>query len=75
MEEILVISDEVTIMRGGKSVGMWPACELTTDLMIRRMVSRNLTRRFPPRENVPGDTFCGWRACQPESAFFPERFL
>lgn len=56
MEEILEISDEVTIMRDGKAVGTWPAAELTTDLIIRRMVGRDLTHRFPPRENVPGET-------------------
>ncbi len=56
MEEILAISDEVTIMRDGKGVGTWPAAELTTDLIIRRMVGRDLTHRFPPRENVPGES-------------------
>jgi methyl-galactoside transport system ATP-binding protein len=56
MEEILAISDEVTIMRDGRSVGTWPARELTTDLIIRRMVGRDLTHRFPPRANVPGET-------------------
>ena len=56
MEEILGISDEVTIMRDGRSVGTWPATELTTDLIIKRMVGRDLTHRFPPRENVPADT-------------------
>ena len=55
MEEILDISDEVTIMRDGKGVGTWPAAELTTDLIIRRMVGRDLTNRFPPRHNVPGE--------------------
>ena len=55
MEEILEISDEVTIMRDGKSVGTWPAAELTTDLIINRMVGRDLTHRFPPRDNVPGE--------------------
>ncbi len=57
MEEILEISDEVTIMRDGKSVGTWPAGELTTDLIINRMVGRDLTHRFPPRENVPGEVY------------------
>src|SRR6185369_6508630 len=54
MEEILQISDEVTIMRDGKGVGTYPAAELTTDLIINRMVGRDLTHRFPPRSNVPG---------------------
>ena len=55
MEEILEIADEVTIMRDGKGVGTWPASELTTELIINRMVGRDLTNRFPPRSNVPGE--------------------
>lgn len=55
MEEILRISDDVTIMRDGKLIGTWPAHELTTDLIITRMVGRDLTQRFPQRSNVPGD--------------------
>ncbi|MEX3617309.1 sugar ABC transporter ATP-binding protein [Paenibacillus glucanolyticus] len=56
MEEILRISDDVTIMRDGKYVGTWQAGELTTDLIITRMVGRDLTERYPERTNVPGDT-------------------
>jgi methyl-galactoside transport system ATP-binding protein len=55
MEEILRISDDVTIMRDGKYIGTWAAAELTTDMIISRMVGRDLTQRFPPRENRPGD--------------------
>jgi methyl-galactoside transport system ATP-binding protein len=55
MEEILKISDEVTIMRDGRRVGTWPAGELTEDLIIRNMVGRDLTHRFPERHNVPGE--------------------
>jgi len=56
MEEILRISDDVTIMRDGTKIGTWPASELTTDLIISRMVGRDLTQRFPPRYNVPEGT-------------------
>ena len=56
MEEILAIADEVTIMRDGKRVGTYAAGELTTDLIIKRMVGRDLTHRFPPRDRVLGDT-------------------
>jgi len=55
MEEILEISDEITIMRDGKIIGTWKASEITTDLMISKMVGRDLTNRFPERKNVPGD--------------------
>jgi methyl-galactoside transport system ATP-binding protein len=54
MEEILKICDEVTIMRDGKLVGSWKASELTTDLMINKMVGRELTDRFPPKDTKPG---------------------
>lgn len=56
IEEILRIADEVTIMRDGKSVGTWPASELTNDLIISRMVGRDLTNRFPERNNKPAET-------------------
>jgi len=55
IEEILQIADEVTILRDGKKVGVWPASELTTDLIISRMVGRELTDRFPPRVSKPSD--------------------
>ncbi|MBW7475983.1 sugar ABC transporter ATP-binding protein [Paenibacillus oenotherae] len=55
MEEILRISDDVTIMRDGKLIGTWPAEEMTTDIIITRMVGRDLTQRFPERSNVPGE--------------------
>ncbi len=55
MEEILRISDRVTIMRDGKTVASHPAKELTMDKIIRLMVGRELTRRFPEKTNRPGD--------------------
>ena len=55
MDEILRISDEVTILRDGKCIGTWPANELTTDLIITRMVGRHITNLFPPKENAPGE--------------------
>lgn len=55
MEEILRISDEVTIMRDGQWIATEHASELTTDKIIKLMVGRDLTERFPPKTNVPGD--------------------
>ncbi len=55
MEEILRISDDVTIMRDGQWVATRPAAELTMDEIIRLMVGRELTNRFPPKENTPGE--------------------
>ena len=55
MDEILRISDEVTIMRDGKYIGTWDAKDLTTDKIITQMVGRELTNLYPERENVPGE--------------------
>lgn len=55
MEEILRIADEVTIMRDGQKVGTWDASELTTDLIIQKMVGRDMTNRFPDRAHKPSD--------------------
>jgi len=55
MDEILRISDEVTIMRDGQYIGTWNANELTTDMIISKMVGRELTNLYPPTDNVPGE--------------------
>ena len=55
MDEILRISDEVTIMRDGQYIGTWSAKELTTDMIITKMVGRELSNLYPPRSNVPGE--------------------
>ncbi|MCI8803336.1 MAG: sugar ABC transporter ATP-binding protein [Oscillibacter sp.] len=55
MDEILRISDEVTIMRDGQYIGTWDAKGLTTDFIITKMVGRELSNLFPKRENVPGE--------------------
>lgn len=55
MDEILKISDDVTIMRDGKYVGTWAASELTTDKIISRMVGRDLTNLYPDKTNEPAE--------------------
>lgn len=55
MNEILRISDEVTVMRDGKWVATTPARELTMDIIIRQMVGREITNVYPPKTNVPGE--------------------
>ncbi len=55
MNEILRISDEVTIMRDGKWIATKDAKDLTTDEIIKLMVGRELTNRYPPKHNKIGD--------------------
>ncbi|MBR3965864.1 MAG: ATP-binding cassette domain-containing protein [Clostridia bacterium] len=56
MEEILRISDEITVMRDGTHVETAPASEMSMDKIIRLMVGRELTNRFPDKTNKPGET-------------------
>ncbi len=55
MEEILRISDTVTVMRDGRTVATEAAGSLTLDRIISLMVGRELTERFPEKKTSPGE--------------------
>ena len=55
MEEILRISDDVTIMRDGTWIATEKADTLDMNKIIRLMVGRELTNRFPEKTNKVGD--------------------
>ena len=55
MAEIKRISDEVTIMRDGQWISTDKTENLSTDDIIKRMVNREMTNRFPAKDNVPGE--------------------
>ncbi len=55
MEEISEISDDVTVMRDGQWIATESIKNITTDEIINLMVGRDLTHRFPPNTNTPGD--------------------
>ena len=55
MEEILRISDDITVMRDGRHIVTEPAESFTMDRIIRLMVGRELGNRFPEREGEPSD--------------------
>ncbi len=55
MEEILRISDEITIMRDGAHVATEPAKDISIDRIIKLMVGRELTNRFPQKHSEVGE--------------------
>ena len=55
MDEIKRISDAVTIMRDGQWISTDKTENLSTDDIIKRMVNREMTNRFPAKDNVPSD--------------------
>jgi methyl-galactoside transport system ATP-binding protein len=56
MEEILQISDEITVMRDGTHVTTEPAANMSMEKIIRLMVGRELSNRFPEKSAKIGDT-------------------
>ncbi|MBU3570894.1 sugar ABC transporter ATP-binding protein [Priestia aryabhattai] len=55
MEEIFAICDSITVMRDGQTVDKKPIPETSFDDVVRKMVGRELTDRFPARTSPKGD--------------------
>ena len=57
LNEVLKVADTVTILRDGKSISTYDVKKdnLTEEMIIKDMVGRNLTHRFPERKSTPGD--------------------
>ncbi|MFD1359296.1 sugar ABC transporter ATP-binding protein [Fictibacillus halophilus] len=56
MEEIFAICDRITVMRDGKTVDTKTISETNFDDVVRKMVGRELTDRFPERNPSVGKT-------------------
>ncbi|MFP3041714.1 ATP-binding cassette domain-containing protein [Treponema primitia] len=71
LNEVLRVADTVTVLRDGKSISSFDvkADKLTEDMIIRDMVGRDLTHRFPERKSSPGETILevkDWTVYHPE---------
>lgn len=55
MDEILRISNKVTIMRDGLWIATRDSSTLSTNEIVKLMVGRDLENRFPPKFNKPGN--------------------
>ena len=55
MDEILKISDEITVMRDGRHIATEAAKNMTMEKIIKLMVGRELTNMFPEKTNKPGE--------------------
>ncbi|MBY0099642.1 sugar ABC transporter ATP-binding protein [Mesobacillus maritimus] len=56
MEEIFAICDRITVMRDGKTVDTKPIPETNFEEVVKKMVGRELTDRFPKRNSQIGET-------------------
>jgi putative multiple sugar transport system ATP-binding protein len=71
LNELLKVADTVTILRDGRSISSYDvkAENLTEEKIIRDMVGRDLTHRFPDRKIKPGDTIMevkNWSVYHPD---------
>jgi len=58
LNEVLKVADTVTVLRDGKSIRTFDVKgdHLTEEMIIKDMVGRDLTQRFPERKSSPGET-------------------
>jgi len=71
LNEVLKVADTVTILRDGKSISTYDVkgSNLTEEMIIRDMVGRDLTHRFPERKSSPGETIMevkNWTVYHPD---------
>jgi putative multiple sugar transport system ATP-binding protein len=71
LNEVLKVADTVTVLRDGKSIRTFDVKSenLTEEMIIKDMVGRDLTHRFPERKSSPGETVMevkNWTVYHPE---------
>ncbi|MDN6194880.1 MAG: sugar ABC transporter ATP-binding protein [Atopostipes suicloacalis] len=55
IDEILQISDDISVLRDGQYIGTWPASEMDNNMIISQMVGRELESLYPEKTNHPSD--------------------
>jgi putative multiple sugar transport system ATP-binding protein len=71
LNEVLKVADTVTILRDGKSIRTYDVAgdHLSEEMIIKDMVGRDLTHRFPKRTSEPGNVVMevkNWTVYHPE---------
>ncbi|MEC0697172.1 sugar ABC transporter ATP-binding protein [Bacillus atrophaeus] len=69
MEEIFSICDRITIMRDGKTVDTTNISETSFDEVVKKMVGRELTDRYPQRRPELGDIVLEVRDASKKGSF------
>lgn len=56
LNEVLEISDKVTVLKDGRTVGTYRTSELNENIIVSKMVGREMDQRYPPINSVIGET-------------------
>lgn len=55
LEEVMEISDRVSIMRDGRMICTYDIADVTTDMIVESMVGRSVSQSYPQRPSRPGE--------------------
>ena len=71
LEEVLQLSDRITVLRDGKAVATAPTETWTAEKMISSMVGREVRQLFPERKRTPGEVVLEARSVSAKSSRVP----
>ena len=55
LDEVIRISDRVTVMRDGRIIGTHDIADVNTDMIVEEMVGRTVSQSYPQRGQRPGE--------------------
>jgi ribose transport system ATP-binding protein len=55
LEEVMAISDRVSIMRDGRIIHTYPIKDVNENMIVQDMVGRTVDQKYPKRLNKPGE--------------------
>ena len=71
LEEVLRLSDRITVLRDGRAIATAPTKRWTAETMIREMVGREVRLLFPARRRTPGDVVLEARSITAKNSRVP----
>jgi D-xylose transport system ATP-binding protein len=73
LEEFFGITDRVTVLRDGKLISTMETKDASTETLVKLMVGREMTDRFPPSQRTPTDVILSVRGLHAEDPNMPGR--
>jgi D-xylose transport system ATP-binding protein len=75
LEEFFRITDTITVLRDGKAITTQPTDTLTMEVVVRHMVGREMTERFPEGNRKPGEVILEVQNLTAVDPHVPDRTL
>ena len=75
LDEVFALSDRITVLRDGKTIGTAPTRQLDRERVIAMMVGREVGEIFPPSERHPGEVVFEARGITVKDPAVPSKLL